>query len=247
MLSHLVNSFLSKPSVPAPAPADMECKSVCIFQGKLDKAATRAIHLPLIVRQTPPSPLADTSSESKETPTEAQPSERPFRPSEDVLYIREDDFRHFTQFGLEDAPWAPELTHLAIPLSQFDQGLWLPLAFRYMPKLKTLSFVFPKSSGTIDIYAPVKLTRRQEAHTLLRKLTPDEAKNLKLDANYTREDPMGYHRVKYTTNATDHTKWSFEKMEQSTASNDPVHMPPYCDKESRELKIACEMACFLGS
>jgi hypothetical protein len=239
MLSNIIKK-LSPSAASIPVPPGMETKSVCVFQGKWDKEAGRAIELPLVVRQAPTPASADGTSE-------ARPAERPFSPSEDVLYVKADDFRYFTQFGLKAGSWASELTHLAIPLSQFQQGLLLPLSFRFMPKLQTLSFVFPKSSGQMDIHAAVKINRRQEAELLLRKLTEEEGNTIKLVADYSREDPIGVHRVKYDTTAKEHVERSFEYIEQSTASNDPVHMPPYCDKQSRKLRLQYDLACFVGS
>jgi hypothetical protein len=229
----------------------MTSKSVCFFQGSWDQPAQQAIHVPLVVRQPQPSPSPSSgATKSDETTSDVQTIERPFNPAEDVLYVRAEDFRHFTNLGLQTAPWAPELTHLAIPLRHFDSGAWLPYAFIHMPKLKTLSFVFPSSTGTTDIYAPVILSDAQEAHPLLRKLTPEEGDQLKIDANYSRENPFGtdFLRVQYTVTAREHAESSFEHMEMLMwGGMSQEHMPPYCSKLSKKLDLEWEVACFVGS
>lgn len=226
--------------------SNTEASSVCIYEASLDPKTRQPIRPLLVVRQVPLA-LRGTTNESRAVVGEVQ---RAFRPAEDVLYVRAENWYSFTSWGIKyhggSEPWAAELRHLAIPLPVANTGLCLPYALKSLPNLETVSIVFPRAiGGEMDIHEDTLLSESQKTRFLLRTLTSEESENLVLRADYDEEDLIrGWSRVQYMTNAKKHVSKCFEDCDSRTKGNLPKS---YFDLRTGKLRLKYEAACFISS
>lgn len=217
--------------------------SVCIYEPGSISPTREDVHVPQFVRQSN-LVLRSTTKESRDIVK----VQREFRPAEDVLYIRNQNCDGFVHRFRPPPPWAAELQHLAVPLSG-NSGYTLPYALRHLPNLKTVYVVFPNATGEdINTNAKVNLSKAQEAHPSIRRLTQEEAKKLILKADFQRQMDLhgNLERVQYTTNAKDHTLGLFYDLQRNIrSSGDKDRQPVYWDSETNTLQLEHVAACFI--
>ncbi|KAI9163086.1 hypothetical protein HJFPF1_04684 [Paramyrothecium foliicola] len=221
-------------------------KAVCMLSISEGDASGSAVHEPLVIRQAglPMVPLLKATTEARAVA--ARYKERPYDPTEDVLYVSSDISHVFVSHLLRDnskiATWADEVQHVAVDAELAQASAWAWRALRGLPKLKRLSFVFPQSGGETNALASVNLLDKQKAHLILQALDSD-AITLSTGSD---DDPWGgLYPVPVCANVVDYMGRVREEMERELV-NEP-DAPPCWDAESGMLRIFIEAAYFVGS
>ncbi|KAF6807635.1 hypothetical protein CSOJ01_08076 [Colletotrichum sojae] len=136
------------------------------------------------------SPLLATNTEAREVALQKMPQTRPYDPERDFLYIGNSTFYNFCEAcGRDDWPSATRRLALALPV--VDRGVWLPIAMKHLPRLESISIVYPKTAGDIDRLERVAVPR--SGYRVLRPLTQEERDAVHVTADFWAEnifDPL---------------------------------------------------------
>ncbi len=226
-------------------------REVCVFS-RAEPQADGTLLKPLEVHRAY-SPLLAACGESRDVVLGSSPSlgrGRPFDPASDVLFVGADVFSVFIGRlcfpGSEIPGWVGELRHLALDLRVARAGLWLPLSLENMPRLETVSVVFPQARGAMDVHASAEVPDRGRGHGHVetRVLAAEETDAMVIEADYLFETYMGEHPVQWKKSATEYMQEVVSGLRRDVSIN-ADSLPPCWDKESKQLRLKFEARCFV--
>lgn len=187
--------------------------------------------------RNPYSLLLATNSEARQVALQKMPRTRPYDPEIDFLYIGSSSFYNFCEAcGRDD--WPSATRHLALALPVVDRGLWLPIAMKHLPRLESISIVYPKTAGDVDRLERVVVPR--SGCRVLRPLTQEERENVHVTADFWAEtifDPLHVVWRKSLSEHVDSTKadLSFDARREKV---------PCWSDESQSLGLSFDAMCF---
>lgn len=222
-------------------------KEICVFAcAKPQQDGT--LLKPLSVHQAY-SPLLAACGEARDTALESwTPGGRDFDPASDILYIGGDVFNVFTSKlcfpGVERPEWVGRIRHLALDLRVARAGLWLPMSLEHLPCLETVSVVFPRAEGAMDVHASAEVPNSGgERHVETRVLGRSETDAMTIEADYLFETYMGEHPVQWKKSATEYMQEIVSGLRRDVAIN-AENLPACWDKENKQLLLNFEARCF---
>ncbi|KAJ4268991.1 hypothetical protein NW762_003063 [Fusarium torreyae] len=187
--------------------------------------------------QNPYTSLLGVSTEARRVALKKVPWSRSYDPERDILFVDKHSFYKFCDMCSSDK-WPSLVQHLALALSVTDRGLWLPIAMKYMPALKSISVVCPKTTGISDVSDDV--IPPTEAYVGLKKLTEDEMVTFKIHADYLYETHFGDMPIIWTKTAAEYVHYVRVEM---TRSSREYHLASW-DERTQSLKLLFEARCF---
>ncbi|KAF4956235.1 hypothetical protein FSARC_11634 [Fusarium sarcochroum] len=190
-----------------------------------------------LVVENPYTSLLGVSADARRVALKKLPWSRKYDPDTDILFVDKHSFYKFCDMCSDDS-WPSLVHHLALALSATDRGLWLPIAMKYMPSLKSISVVYPKTTGISDVSDDV--IPPTEEYMGLRKLTEDEMETYKIYADYLYETHFGDMPIIWTKTASEHVHSVRVEM---TISSREYHVPCW-DEETESLDLLFEARCF---
>ncbi|KAM5350851.1 hypothetical protein ACJZ2D_017191 [Fusarium nematophilum] len=193
---------------------------------------------PLIVCN-PYSPLMATCSEARQTAVECCPPTRNYDPETDILYISKENFHGFCDTS-RYKEWQSQIRHLALALPVADRGLSLPFALNHLTRLETISVVYPKATGMVDVFDDVSLPK--QAHKVLRKFTDHEMDAFRINADYLYEDHQGDLPIVWNRSAREHL--DFIRGELTRWLRQQSLRPPCWDDETGSLRLTFDARYF---
>ncbi|EEU39223.1 uncharacterized protein NECHADRAFT_81998 [Fusarium vanettenii 77-13-4] len=213
-------------------PLTSEKPGVCILSGYLEFQADISN---LTVNEYH-SLLKAVSQEARQTALENLPVKRDYNPLIDILYIGRDCFFAFCSRATID-DWS-RVRHIALSLPVAEMGLNMPFALFGLPGLEELSVVYPKSTGTVDLFDDVHLP--ETGPRKLRKLTETEMSSLVIKADFIYETHGGDVPIVWEKDVRTHLDFVMEELSRETSSG----RPPCWDEESKRLELEMHALCF---
>lgn len=184
-------------------------------------------------------------------------AQRDYRPAEDYLFVRKDVWDDFRVLLLQkesdqtsnSLSWIADVKYLALEASHArpDRSQTLALALPSIPGLATISFVFPQSSGKMNVDKPVKINERQLSRPVLRKLSKKEVEALWVEVKDSYDSWVGVHPVHWETNAASFLNQSLDSLKKEVKSKLFEHPPACWDTKTRKLKLTFEPVYLIGS
>ncbi|KAJ4310789.1 hypothetical protein N0V84_010797 [Fusarium piperis] len=182
------------------------------------------------------SSLKAVSQEARETALENLPVRRDYNPQIDILYIGRDCFYAFCFRSLIDDWSLVKRIALALPVA--ETGLNMPFALVELPGLEELSVVYPKSTGTVDLFDDVRVPR--VGPRKLRRFKQAEMSRLRIKADYMCETHGGDIPVVWEKNVREHLDFVMKELSQETCSG----RPPCWDEGRKRLMLTMHPLCF---
>jgi hypothetical protein len=194
--------------------------------------------------QNPHTALRAVNTEARQVALET-PFSRDYNPEIDILYIPSGSFRSFTGNECRINKWVAEIRHLALALPVADSGLWLPYAMEELEKLESISIVYPKATGVVDVDDDVKLPSQERLK--LRKLSDEEAKGgLKIHADYVYDTWAGGIPIQWIKSPEEHLAMVKADLNRKTMPGNLSvgRTVPCWDQKAKCLKLRFEARCF---
>jgi hypothetical protein len=190
-----------------------------------------------------PSLLATNTEARQVTLTTPRPT-RPFNPAIDILYVPRQSLASFSAAVLRPWPWPDwaSVHHLALPSTDLYRVLASPDFLRGLWRLRTLSVVYPASSGTVDYFQEVVVPEAEkEGSVYLRLLNDDELAGITVQAEYMQESRVGRLPIRWTRNGVEYLGWAKATLDrtQGQLSAFPVILKD-------EVRVAGVGGCYKG-
>lgn len=182
------------------------------------------------------SSLEAVCREAREAALENLPVRRDYNPLIDILYIGRDCFYDFCSRARVD-DWSL-VKHIALALPVAETGLNMPFALFGLPGLERLSVVYPKSTGTVDLFDDVRVPR--VCPRKLRTFTQTEMSCFMIKADYMYGTHVGDIPVVWEMNAREHLDFVMRELSRETFSGPP----PCWDESKKRLRLTMDAMCF---
>ncbi|KAK0671348.1 hypothetical protein QBC41DRAFT_316019 [Cercophora samala] len=161
----------------------------------------------LVVQEPYNQALLRTNTEAHDVALMSAGPIRDYNPETDILYMTTSNaFCYFTRHESCQI-WASKVQHIALPLGQ--AGVWgeIPAYTREpgrLPALKTISIVFPASSGTFSCFQPMEQPDEQLQKMALRQLTDAELAEITVKSQFDYSTWAGDLPFNYSNTGTEY-------------------------------------------
>jgi hypothetical protein len=218
---------------------------VCIFTPGSAIDGTDSSHdEPRVVHQKPLS-LLQVNTESRAVAT--KPSQRPYDPDTDVLFLPKGSLDRFYDSLCVDEEGSTSESLKSARILAIDDYEWnsssdkMPDILRSLPNLHRLLLVFAVSSGDTDECDAVSLNKQQLARPLMMSLDHKDLDAIGFTVRY------DWLPTKWKTTASRHVfEWT-ENIEIAISDSPLGGLSRYWNDEGRELKVPVAGSCFVGS
>lgn len=182
------------------------------------------------------SSLKAVCQEARKTALETLPVRRDYNPLIDIIYIDHYSFSAFCSRATID-DWSL-VRHIALSLPLAVMGFNISLALFGLPGLEELSVVYPKSTGTVDLFDDVSVP--ETGPRKLRRFTQTEMSCFVIKADFIDETHGGDVPIVWEKDVRTHLDFVMTGLSQETCSS----LLSCWDEERKRLMLTMHALCF---
>lgn len=182
------------------------------------------------------SSLKAVCQEARKTALETLPVRRDFNPLIDIIYIDNFSFSAFSTRAPIDE-WSL-VRHIALSLPLAAMSFNITMALFGLPALEELSVVYPKSTGSVDVFDDVSVS--EMGPRKLRRFTQTEMSCFMIKADFINETHGGDVPIVWEKDARTHLDFVITQLSQEVCAD----QLSFWDEERKRLMLTMHALCF---